>query len=136
MAISLKFYSDAGGTTELASLAFLRDSEGTAAAEDRVVYLLSIAVGKTFEAQDGVSNVLVQVFDSASSSGVPASAVKLATSSGGLDTAVAGADLDLGPALLSGAANAVAVHMRVQTGALAIGTYSDLALRTNPLTEA
>lgn len=136
MAITLKFYSDAGLTTELSGLSYSRDSAGASPADDRVVYLGSTVAGHTIEAQDGVSDVLVQVVDSASGSGVPASAVKLALSSGGLAAAVAGAPLSLGASLTTGAGNSVAIHIRVATGALAIGLYTDLKLATNPLAEA
>lgn len=136
MTISLKFYSDAGLTTEITSLAYTRNTDGSAAADDRVIYVGSVASGKTFTATDAVSDVMLQVVDSNSGTGVPASAVKLALTSGGLSTAVGGDPLSLGASVLSGSANSVPVHVRLLTGVLAIGNYVDIKLQTNGLTEA
>lgn len=136
MTISLKFYADAGLTSELTGLSFTRADDGSSAADSRVVYLGSTASGKTFTAQDGTSPVKVQIVDSNTGAGVPASAVKLALSSGGLDSATGGAELSVAASVQSGTANAKAIHIRVETGALAIGNYSDLSLTTNALAEA
>ena len=136
MTISLKFYSDAGLTNEITSLAYTRNTDGSAAAADRVIYVGSVASGKTFTATDAVSDVMLQVVDSNSGGGVPASAVKLALSSGGLATAIGGAALSLGASILSGASNSVAVHVRLLTGVLASGNYVDVKLQTNGLTES
>lgn len=136
MTISLKFYADAGLTTQITSLAYTRNTDGSTAAEDRVVYVGSVAAGKTFTATDGVSDVLLQVVDSDAGGGVPATAVKLASSSGGLAAAVAGAALSLGASVLSGSGNSLAVHVRLLTGVLPVGNYLDVKFQTNPLTES
>lgn len=136
MAITLKFHADAGLATALASQTYVRDSAGSSPADDRTFYLGSTVAGRTFSALDGVSDVFVEVVDSASGSGVPASAVKLALSAEGLDAAVAGAALNVGHTLLSGAPNSVAIHVRVLTGVLPIGVHADLKLATSGLIEA
>lgn len=136
MATTLKFFSDAGLTTPLAGLSFMRAADGSFAADDRIIYLGSGTAGKTFAAADGTSNVLVSLVDSATGSGVPASAVSLATSAGGLDSATPGAAIDLGASVLGGSANAKEIHLRVLTGALAAAVYTDVSLTTNSLLES
>lgn len=137
MAITLAWYSDSGLTAPLASLQVTQADDGTSPAVDRVVYLGSTAAGKQFQAASdpGVDDVVVSIADSAAASGVEAEHIKLALSSGGLDTAVAGDPLTIGTEILSGVVNAVAVHVRVDTPALASGTYTDIELRTNTLIE-
>jgi len=137
MTISLQFYTDAGLTTPATSISAIQASDGSAAAEDRVVYLGSTVSGHKFRADSdpGVDPVVVSIADSAAGTGVEATHVKLATTSGGLATALAGQPLSLGTQLLSGVANAQPVHVRIDTPALAIGVYSELTLSLNTLLE-
>lgn len=138
MATSFGFYSDAGLTTPLASLAAVQAADGSAAAVDSVVYFGSTASGKKVQATSdpGVDPVYIAIADSASGAGLAVTAIKLAASSGGLDAAVAGNPLSLGTQVLSGSANAVAVHVRIKTPAVAVGNYTDLSLVTPDLTES
>lgn len=137
MATSLKFYTTAGMTTELTTLAATQAADGSGAAVDSVVYLGSVASGKKFRANSnpGTDNIIVSIADAASGSGAPNTSVKLATSAGGLATALAGQPLSLGTQILSGAGNAIAVHVRIDTPALAVGKYTDLSLVTNTVVE-
>ncbi len=137
MAITLGFHSDSGLTDPLASLNVTQADDGSAPAVDRVVYLGSTAAGKLFQAASdpGVDDIVVSIADSGAGSGVEAAHVKLALSAGGLDTAVAGDPLPIGAGLLSGSASAVAIHVRVDTPAMASGTYTDIGLATNTLIE-
>lgn len=137
MTISLQFYSDAGLTTPATGIFVTQAADGAAPAEDRVVYLGSTASGKKFRANSdpGVDPIIVSVADAASGSGVQATHVKLATTAGGLDTALGGQALALGTQLLSGVANAQAVHVRIDTPALAVGVYNDISLTLNTLVE-
>lgn len=137
MTISLQFYSDAGLTTPAASIAAIQASDGSAAAEDRVVYLGSTVVGKKFRAASdpGVDQIILSIADSAPGSGVEATHAKLATTSGGLAAALGGQSLALGTQLLSGVANAQAIHVRIDTPALAVAVYNDLTLALNTLLE-
>lgn len=64
--------------------------------------------------------------------------VKLASTSGGLDTATAGASLDLGTVINGGVANAVEVHIRVTNAVTDVGdntSYPALALQINEVRE-
>jgi hypothetical protein len=138
MAVTYAFYLDAGLTQPAASLAFAQAADGTSAAATRVVWLGSPADGKKFQAASapGTDAITVSIADSASGSGLLPAYVTLATSAAGLDTATPGAALSLGAQRLSGVANAVAIHVRVDTPALTAGTYADLSLTTNPLLES
>jgi len=137
MAITLAFYSDSGLTTPFDLLSAVQSSDGTAAAVDRVAYLGSTVSAKKFQAQSspGTAQVTVSIADAAGGSGLATTAIKLATSNAGLTGATAGASLNLGTQILSGTANAVAVHVRIDAPAIAAGSYSDLSLTTNLLVE-
>lgn len=138
MATSLKAYADATLSSVVYSPNILQKSDGTTGPVDFVIYLGSVLTGKKIEAQSspGVDQIVLSVSDSAAGSGQAASSVKLALTAGGLSTATAGASLDLGTEILSGADNALAVHVRVEASNLSAGTYTDLTLQTNELAES
>lgn len=65
--------------------------------------------------------------------------IKLATTSGGLDSAVAGAALNLGTSLSSGVGNAVAIHVRVTNAVTTVSNNTnnpELAVNINSVTES
>ena len=138
MSISLAFYLDAGLTSPASAVSIAQAVDGSSSAVDRVVYLGSPVAGKKFEqaAAPGTGQISLSIADAASGSGVQASHVKLATSSGGLASATAGAALNLGTSLLSGVANAVPVYLRVDTPALTAGVYSDISLTLPEIVES
>ncbi len=135
---TFKFYNDAGLSAIATGISAAQAADGSAAAVDRVVYLGSTTAGKKLntEASPGVNQITVSISDSAPLAGVEASHVKLALSSAGLASATPGAALSLGTQILSGSANAVAIHMRIDTPALVSGVYTDCSLRTNSVIEA
>lgn len=137
MTISLKFYADAGLVAELANLDALFASDGSTTSRDFVVYLGSTATGRQFQdyTDPGVASLSLSVTDSAGGGGT-ASMIKLALSPAALDSATAGAPLDLGVSILSGPAGALPIHVRVTPGALALGTYADLALQLSSVVES
>lgn len=137
MTITLSFFNDSGLTSPLTSLAAVQANDGSSPAVDRVVYLGSTAVSKKFQvaSDPGVAALTVSIADSAAGSGVEAAHVKLALSAAGLATATAGNPVNIGTQILSGVANAVAVYVRIDTPALADGTYTDLSLVTPTLIE-
>lgn len=137
MTISLLFYLDAGLTTPATALAAIQDTDGSAAPEDRTLYLGSTAAGRQFRAvsNPGVDPVVLSIADAASGSGVQPTHVKLATTAGGLASALAGQPLSLGTQLLSGVANAVEIHVRIDTPALSVGVYNDVSLALSNLLE-
>lgn len=132
---TFKFYSDAGLTVPLSS-GGVTQVIGSGAV-DRLIYFGSATAGKQLQAvsDPGVDPVRVTIFDANVASGIESSAIKLALSSGGLDTAVAGDPITLGTTLLSGSGNAVAVYVRTDSGLSEPGTYSDLSLRVEGVVE-
>lgn len=137
MAITLAFFNDSGLSSPASNLSLAVASDGSTQALDRVVYLGSNAVGKKFQAASnpGVDQIQVSLVDTAVGSGVEAAHVKLATSQSGLNAAVAGAPVSIGTQILSGPSHSVAVYVRVDTPALAVGAYNDLSLATAPVIE-
>ena len=135
MSNTLDFYADAGLATPAPSIYAVQSSDGSAAAVDRVVYLGSPAAAKRFLASSdpGVDQITVSI--ASGGAGVPASALRLALTQGGLDSSTPGAPLDVGVEIISGAGNAVPVHVRIDAGVLASGLYSNLTLATNETRE-
>ncbi|MFT3758423.1 hypothetical protein [Thauera sp.] len=105
---------------------------------DRVIYFGSPVSGKTLQASSspGASAITIAPIDATPATGAAASQVKLALSAAGLDSAVGGASVDVGLALASGAANALAIYVRTVQGGLPIGLHADLSLATNPVVES
>lgn len=83
---------------------------------------------KQANSNPGVDPILFEVVDAAPGSGHEAGEVTLATSSAGLDTATAGASLDLGTTLLSGVSNAQPVHIRIVNQVASVGTSTELSV--------
>lgn len=135
MSTTFGFYADAGLTVPLTTGGVTQVIGGGAV--DRLIYFGSATAGKQLQAvsDPGVDPVQVTIFDANVASGIESSAIKLALSSGGLDTAVAGDPITLGTTLQSGSANAVALYVRTDSGISSTGTYSDLALQVNDVVE-
>jgi len=141
MTITLKFYADAALTTELNSsnpLSFAFAADGSTGSVDKTVYLGSTATGKTFQdsTSPGTAQIAVSIADALPAAGQAATSIKLATSSGGLATATAGASLNVGTSISSGVGNAVPIYIRATPSSLTTGTYLDLSLTTQSLQEA
>lgn len=130
------FYSDPAMTTPLTLLSLLSLFDGSSGeAVTGVVYFGNPASGKLLlPAEDAA--IEISVTDSASGTGLPASAVKLALTEAGLASATPGAALSLGASRTSGAGNQVEVWVAVDTGAAPVGDYLDLGLVTNSIVEA
>lgn len=140
MTITYKFFHDSSLTQEITALDPLTATQETSGAlgpVDKTVYLGSVASGNKAEASSdpGVDPIVVSVVDTASGSGAPASEIKLALSSGGLSTAVAGAALTLATEILSGVGNAVPIYVRRASALTVPGAYTDIQLQTNNLNE-
>lgn len=135
MPTTWKFYADAGGTTEVTTL-LSQQAQGGAPA-DRKVYFMSLASLKTLQAASapGADPITVTPEDTNTEGGMPASAVKLALSAAGLDSAVGGAPLTIGTTLNSGTAGAREIHVRIDFNPT-VAVYSDVRLTTNAVQEA
>jgi hypothetical protein len=75
----------------------------------------------------GIDQLVVSIVDDDDQTGVDATDIKLALSAAGLDSATAGASLNLGATILGGSANAVPVYYRWANGTGA-GVYTDISL--------
>lgn len=128
MSTNYGFYADAGLTVPLSVGGVQQVAGGSPV--DRLIYFGNPTAGRRLQAvsDPGVDPVVLEVVDGDEGGGLPASAVRLALSSGALDTAEPGDPITLGTTLLSGAENAVAVYVRTDAGEAALGTYDDLSL--------
>lgn len=137
MALSFFFHTDAALTTPVvARLPFVQAVADPVPA-DRVLYFGSPRSGRICQAASdpGVDPVTIAIADANSGSGSPTGDVRLALTSGGLDTAVGGDPLTLPETIAGGVAGAVAVHVRVLDSTHASGVNRDLTLVTNTLRE-
>lgn len=88
------------------------------------------------DSDPGVDHITFEVYSSGT--GQPTTSIKLALTQGGLDSAVAGANLDLGVTeVLSGTSNKVSIWARFEAGVLvADDPYTNLSIRSCPLFES
>lgn len=137
MALTFDFYADAGLTTPIVSLVQFLQAAASPVAADKVVYFGSPTAGRVARclADPGVDPILVSVVDANAGSGVPATAVKLALSAGGLAGATGGAALSLGVAVNGGVVNAVPIHLRVLDPTHVVAVHTDLSISTSELGE-
>lgn len=137
MALTFGFFEDANLTTPVSTLSFTFESDGSTGPLDKVIYLGSTDGTKTLQAvsNPGVDPITVSVSDSAPGAGQETTAVKLATTQAGLDTATPGASLSLGTSISGGTANAQPIWMRVEPTDLTVGTSTELTLTTNDVQE-
>ena len=139
MSFDFGFFQDAALTTPLASLAFVGSANVGAASVVQTVYFGSPTAGMKVQATSnpGVDQISVSVTESAPAAGHPTTDIKLATTSGGLATATAGAALNLGTSLQSGVANAVPIWVQLTDSTHAIQSHdTELGLTLNGLTES
>jgi hypothetical protein len=136
MAVSLKFYEDSSLTTEITSVTINQLADGSTGDVNKLVYLGSTVDTSTFEATSdpGVDQIEITIEDASPGSGVQASNIKLALSSGGLDSATAGDPLDVGTSIDGGVANAVPIYIRSDTPAIS-NSSTEITLETNDITE-
>lgn len=140
MATTFKFYHDAALTEENTTsnrLPATQDTAGILPAVDEIIYLGSTTTGNRIQAVSapGVDPIVISVVDADAGTGAPATEFKLALSSGGLDSATAGASLSLSHTVLSGVANAVPIYTRRVSALSVPGTYTDITLQTNDVIE-
>lgn len=136
MALSFQLFADSALTEPLTSLVATH-LVGSGAAVDQRVFFGSAESGvKLVAASDpGVDDILLSVADANPGDGHEPSAVRLATTQGGLDSATPGAALNLGAEVLSGAANAVEVWIRRIDETGTVGISSELSAQTQTVEE-
>lgn len=133
---TLNLFTDAGLTTPATlPLAFVQDSLGALPAHKRNLFIGSVDPAIKFRAlsDPGVDQVSLQIVDTASGSGQPASAVKLALTEAGLASATGGAALNLGVQLLSEVANAVSIWVQFDDATAVVATDTAIKLQFNAL---
>jgi hypothetical protein len=129
---ALRFYQDSGMTLPAGILLATQADSGAAGPVDRVVWLGSPIPGSKFQAESnpGVAQISIAAIDSLAGLQLPASTVRLSLTNDGLGAAIPGAALDLGTQVFSGVGNALAVYIRIDAPAVAVGDYGNLALET------
>lgn len=133
MSITLGFFHDSTLTQSVgASLPIDREIGG---APVDVQLFLGSSVASRYFVPDSDAVISIAVADSDQASGWAATDIKLATSQVGLDTATAGAPLNLGNQINSGAANAQAFWLRFSGDSATPKTAADISLITNTLRE-
>lgn len=141
MAITFKFYHDSALTEEITvanPLSAVQDDVGSLAPTDYQIYFGSTASGTSVQATSnpGVDPIEVSLLDSDVGTGEVVEAVKLSTTLLGLDAAVAGDPLEIGTTVSSGVGNAYAIWVRIDPTQGNVGTYTDISIVTNGLTES
>lgn len=127
-------YSDSNLTIEqTAPLVSVQKSDGLDPPNDFLLYLGSPNGLYRLQANSnpGVDPIVATIVDASPGSGHETTEVKLALSSAGLDTAVAGDPLTLGVTLLGGVSNAVEIHIRVNDATLTPGYSQELSVQLN-----
>lgn len=82
----------------------------------------------TTQLTPGVDQIQIKPVDSDSGSGHETTEIKLALSEADLDTAVAGAALDLGTTLTSGASGVVVIYIGVTNAVTTVGNSTELGI--------
>ena len=129
------FFGDAGMSVPAVKLKAMQASDGSSAAVDFIYYLASDDADRTYYAASDpdVDDIVVSIVDAAAGASLPPTALRLALAAEDLATATPGAALAIGTALASGSVNAVAIHVRVDSAAIAASVYENLSLATNPM---
>ena len=140
MPISFKFYHDSSLTQEITSgnpITATQDTVNSLDPVDKQIWYGSTSSSRKARANSnpGVDQIAVSIADSAGGSGEPTTAIKLASTQGGLATATAGASLNIGTQVNSGTANAVTFWARIDDQTATLGSYTDLSLTHNDIAE-
>jgi hypothetical protein len=116
-------------------LHFVQDDAGSTPPHQRVFYLGSNDTGFTFYEQSAptVGQITLSLEDASPGSGQPASAIKLATTQGGLASATGGAALEIGTSLDAGPENAVAIWVQFDDTTAVLATDTAITLVCNDL---
>lgn len=139
MAFSLKIYTDSGLTTELVgNIIATQNADGSTPPVQTQLFLGSVTAGMKFQADSdpGVDDIVVSIADAAPGNGHEPAEIKLATTSGGLAGATAGAALNLGVQLLSEVPNATEFWVEVDDATGTVGNSTELSLLTNLIVES
>ncbi len=140
-----KLYTDSACTSEFGgTLSFVHRTDLSDNPSDSVLYFAEVdedpgdnqILEKVESSNPGINYITVAIVDAAPGSGHEADEISLAKTSAGLDTAIAGASLDLGQddagigviRLLSGVSKAQPIHIRVSNAVTTPGTSTELSV--------
>jgi len=129
-------YTDATLTTLYDTETPLELAAADGSSADGVIYIgVPTANRKLQDATNpGTGQIQVSIADADGGTDPDDTDIRLATTSNGLDTATGGSTLDLGTEILSGAGNAIAVHMRFTNDGF-IGNSTDISLFLSSMIE-
>lgn len=128
------FYTDAALTTPLAvALSVKQRTDNSLPPADLQLWLGhdNDALKLQASSNPGVDQIVISVVDANAGSGNPTTAVKLATTQLGLDSAVAGDPLNAGVTIVGGAGGAFEFWARVEDLTDTEGTYTDLSFESS-----
>jgi hypothetical protein len=140
MAISFKFFHDAALTSEITALNPLSATQETSGAlgpVNKTIYFGATASGTKVRttSNPGVDAIVISVIDTDAGTGAPATEFKTSLSPiTGAETA--GGALTLSHTVYSGVGNAIPIYTRRTSAVTTAGTYTDISLQTNSLTES
>jgi hypothetical protein len=137
MSITFGFFHDAALTQPVASGTEADLAIAGIGSDDLQLWYGSTATATQVQATSnpGTDPIAITPTDAASGSGLANTAVKLATSQGGLAAATAGGALSIGTTLASGPAGAFPFWVRVTSAVNTAAVHTDLSLDTNDVTE-
>lgn len=139
-----KWYTDAALTTVFSgTLSYIHRTDLSDNPQDNVLYYAEIEQDTgdnqvyklEAESNPGTDQITVTIEDTTAGGHEPAE-VTLALTAGDLGTNTAGASLDIGTELLSGASQAVAVHIRVENAVTTVGNSTELSLARNAVLQS
>jgi len=132
--MSIGFFQDAGLAQPASWLSATAAADG-AGSSDHVFYLGGTDAAREHVAASdpGVDPIEVSISDNAGGTLLLPSALRLALTQGGLATATPGDPLAVASVIPGGAANAVAIWVRVDAPEIGAALYTNLSLTSNDL---
>lgn len=132
--MSIGFFLDSGLSQPAARIRSTAAADGDGSSDHRVWLGGTDATREHVAASGpGIDQIVVSITDSEGGMLLPASALTLATTQGGLDSTAPGNPLAVGAAITGGSANAVSVWLRVDAPEIDPAIYDNLSLITNAL---
>lgn len=134
--MALGFFYDAALTSAVtANLEVPQESDGSTGDVDFQLWLGDPDSSFQYQADSdpGTDQITISFVDSDPGNGHETTELKVATTQAGLDTATAGASLNIGLTLLSGASNAQELWFRVNDATATVGTDTTLSAQPNEL---
>lgn len=135
--MSFNLYADSGLTTLVGASLEAIFAIGGAAAK-KTVYLGSTnaAIKLQRQTSPGVNPIQVDIVDANTGGGQPDTAIRLATTEGGLASATPGGTLNLPNTINGGVSNAKAIWLDFTDTGGVVGTFTDLSLALADLYES